>query len=133
MTESSYQRTPFTTRIDWRCDKCGRLISDGRGAVWITYGDIRRASDAVARDTQQSSVSVAEIVADMTHGPSWRVTHDVCEQVDPDVDGCYDIAIGEIRDHHAFLRWTRHLMAKTWFSESNWEGVIARALNEGRD
>ena len=49
------------------------------------------------------------------------------EDIDPERD-IYGVPVEELRDAAGVLRWTAHLMEKTWAARSTWPLVIRHAL-----
>lgn len=94
------------TRIPWTCVTCGFPIADGTGSVNIPFAELSAHRPG------------RELV--------WRVQHDACLAT----DAVYGVDVDYLRDERGILRWTLHLMAKNWFADSTWQGIIAAAFQD---
>lgn len=95
---------PNLSPIQWTCVTCGFPIADGTGCLGVPF---------------------AQLAAWPDDDPAWRAQHNAC--IDPGRD-VYGIDVEQIRDAAGLLRWTVHLMEKSWFVDSNWRGVLAVAM-----
>ena len=92
------------THIPWTCDTCGFPIPDRAGVLGVPFVQLANWPDTE---------------------PIWRPLHNAC--IDPARD-VYGIDVEQIRTPAGLLRWTVHLMEKSWFPDSNWRGVLATVM-----
>lgn len=116
--------------LDFICDVCGRPVEDGDGALYVRHVDIVRARSDRAEWEKTRGDGPIDIVSLLTLGAPapWLIHHDACAPAD--ANG-YDISVEQVRTWRALLRWTAHLMGKTWLPVTNWATVIGDAA-EGR-
>lgn len=117
--------------LDFICDVCGRPVDDGQGALYVSYADIHKARSDRAEWEKTRGAGAIDIVSMLTMGAPapWQIQHDRCGAASVDA---YDISVEHVRTWRALLKWTAHLMAKTWLPSTNWASVMESAA-EGRD
>lgn len=121
----------MTVELDYLCDVCGRPIEDGKGSLYVRDVDlrVRRTDDQEWRRVHgDGPVTITELFSH-PRGALWLIHHDRCR---PDESDGYHIAVEQVRTWRDLLRWTAHLMDKTWLPDTNWGAVIGAAA-EGRD
>ncbi|MCW2898787.1 MAG: hypothetical protein JWO67_1052 [Streptosporangiaceae bacterium] len=117
--------------LDYVCDVCGRLVADNEGSLYVRDVDLQaRRVDAGEWQCIHGGgpVSLAELFSHPAVAV-WMIGHDRCRP--PESEG-YHIAVEQVRTWRDLLRWTAHLMPKTWLPDTNWGSVIGAAA-EGRD
>jgi hypothetical protein len=117
--------------LDFVCDVCGRQVEDGDGSLYVRDVDLQ-----VARADQSEwqrvhgggPVSIGQL---MSFPPDalWLIHHDRCRPAESDG---YDIAVEQVRTWRDLVRWTAHLMEKSWLPSTNWAALIGGAA-EGRN
>ena len=93
-----------TSTITYTCDACGFSIGDRQGCVHIPF-------ERLSRHRQGNDLA-------------WHFHHDHCLPT----AAVYGIDVETVRTERGILRWTLHLMGKSWFADSDWSRVIAGAL-----
>ena len=127
--------TPGTKFKGWgNCDVCGNPIKNPATAtISVCYKQINAREEAL-RQWKVENVEViegAEITSGFADYPDqvpWMITHVDCE-----CPGCLDRcgcdywfygtrfdSLGKV------VAWTLHLMKKTWFASTDWEGLVRR-------
>lgn len=86
--------------IAWTCTACMFPIADSEGVVAVPLHQIREMP---------------------MFGPTWEPRHLLCAE---DMHDYYGIDIEQLRTHEDVLRWTAHLLEKTWLANSNWDAII---------
>lgn len=97
-------------RIFWLCSRCGQLIHDHEGGIWI---DARLAHRLSGLDESAWPVEP----------PSWSITHYRCGGY-REVDVPYTIPVEEARTVEQVADWTRHLSEKVWYAATDWSRVV---------
>ncbi|MFD1546945.1 hypothetical protein [Nonomuraea guangzhouensis] len=75
--------------------------------------------------------SAGEFVEDLLAGPvepAWTAHCNACES-----NTCgYTIESGDLRTYKDLVKWTAHLMGKTWFAATGWDHML-ESLIQGTD
>lgn len=113
----------------WTCDECGKPVTDGDGWVTIDYAELNAYRDATAdwekaHPTPEHGLRCFSLT-DLMELPDpvrWHVWHRAC---DPNIDSCdYCIDVERIRTAAQILKWTAHLMEKTWLPDTTWRDLL---------
>lgn len=114
---------PASARIHWRCDKCRRVIADGKGYIHVDFADVKAAEEH-ARGQALSSWSTARQVVAAGGLAPWRVHHRNCDP-GPSASG-YWFGVESVRTGRALIEWTAHLMEKNWLPATDWSDLLYR-------
>ena len=112
------------------CGKCRQPVGPHKGCLWVGHDEIRdRRGEKAEWDRRHSgrSLRLSEMLG-MPEDIHWKVHHDGCT---PEPAEPYWIATEDIGNYDRLLHWTAHLMAKTWFSLTDWDSLLREIAGEG--
>ncbi len=115
------------SRLQLICQICWRPIEQGHLGIDTAVIADYQAAEAARTASPAEGESLEALLAD-PEPPTW-VTH--CEGCEPNTCG-YCIQVSQLRTYKDLLRWTGHLMGKTWFAASDWNHMLEEVA-EGRD
>lgn len=109
------------------CQTCGKPIDEGHLGI-DTQPVTAYEAAAVAWEAEHGDAGpLAEL---LTHPeePQWAAH---CEACEPDTCG-YCIQAGELATYKGLIKWTAHLMGKSWFAHTDWDDMLEK-LTHGTD
>lgn len=115
------------TDIGWTCEVCGFPATGLNGFVMVRMFDVQQAE--VAEQDTPDEISLTDITADQINvlTARWHVFHDQCRPDETQTGFWYTVPIAEVDTFPGLVRWTAHLMEKTWLIHTNWNEVLAAA------
>lgn len=118
-------------KLIWPCDVCKKPIADGTGYLHISAAGLSayKRDLAVWYEEHPGTFHNLGELMDMPDEVRWEAHHHDC---DPDSDTAdYWFRVSEVRTHAGLLRWTAHLMGKSWIGDTNWDHVIRGQADSG--
>lgn len=124
---------PTLPTLVWICETCHKPVDNGTGYLHVDLKETgirerayaeweRRHTDEDGNTTIQGSAWTE--LFDLPERAPWQAHHAAC---DPDPEaGDYWFSIERARTHADLLRWTAHLMEKTWLEATDWQELIDR-------
>lgn len=112
--------------FDLNCQVCDKVVGPSGAYLYVRTHDAQEAEEAIEEWHRQHPGPAYRMTEffDFPSRAPWRVVHDQCEP-EPEA-AIYDIDIAQFQTYRDVLKWTAHLMGKTWFRFTNWESVIGR-------
>lgn len=115
------------SRLQLVCQACWQPIEHGHLGIDTQVIAAYQAAEA-ARGKVESADDLLDSVTAGPAAPQW-VTH--CETCEPNTCG-YCIEADQLRTYKDLVRWTGHLMGKTWFASSDWNHMLEQ-ITAGQD
>lgn len=112
----------------WRCDVCRKPIAPAKGYIYASHDQMRaHAEHERSRQSRDSGAHpVAELLA-MPGKAAWVVVHADCDP-DPDLN-VYWIGVDDCATARQMLTWAAHLAEKTWIADTDFSGLLRRAVS----
>jgi hypothetical protein len=115
--------------ITWKCQVCGFAIAHGEGYLIVRHQRLNQvAVDTHAWEEAHPDGSTMEDLASYPEDAKWEILHEACDP-DPEDDG-YCITVERVRSTEHLLRWTIHLMEKSWLENTNWSDVVRHVIGD---
>ncbi|MFD0405559.1 hypothetical protein [Kitasatospora sp. NPDC127116] len=124
------------------CQACSKPLGDDEhnpGNLWVSHAELATRRAALAEWEREHLAPAADgsgppmvgfrTMASHPERVRWRATHEACDS--PADADAYTIASRRVRTWLDVVKWTSHLMGKTWINDTNWSTVIGEAA-EGR-
>lgn len=115
--------------IEWKCVVCGFAIADGDGWLQADMSEVMDYEDAVVAWGAKYP-DTGHTMAELSEHPDrvpWRALHSVC---DPRGGEPYTIGVEDVRTPWGLVKWSAHLLEKTWLPSTNWDDVLQKKYGE---
>lgn len=118
------------SRLQLVCQVCWQPIEFGHLGIDTAAVAAYQAAEA-ARKARPAGDEPDDALSTTLEPLTW-VTHcEGCEDRLPNTCG-YCIQVSQLRTYKDLVRWTGHLMGKTWFAATDWNHMLEEVA-EGRD
>lgn len=108
------------SRIQLICQMCWRQVEQGHlGVDTVALTTYREA----LKEWQDNHPDGADLMDLVMGGPElvkWAIH---CEECESNACG-YCIASGQLRTYKDLVRWTAHLMEKSWLADTDWRFLL---------
>lgn len=109
------------------CQTCRRPIEEGHLGI-DTQAVATYQAAAAAWEAAHGDAGTLDDLLTHPEGPEWTAHCAACE---PNTCG-YCIQAGELTTYKGLVKWTAHLMGKTWFAATDWDHML-ESLVHGTD
>lgn len=107
------------SRLQVLCQVCWQPIERGHLGIDTQKVAAFQAAEA-ARGKVETADDLLETLKAGPEVPQW-MTH--CGRCEPNTCG-YCIEVSQLRTYKDLVRWTAHLMGKTWFAVTDWDHML---------
>lgn len=110
------------------CQTCGQKIEAGHLGIDTAALAAYRAAMEEWETNHPDGADLMDLVIGGPELVRW-VTH--CEECEPNTCG-YCIEVAQLRTYKDLIKWTAHLMEKTWLADTDWR-ILLQDVAAGQD